>query len=157
MNDKVTKKIGESYSFSQVLDSTYSKNQLVFRELLGDMCTQIEAVCSEQKTVLAGVCAEAGTTDTLKAKVEKTTSKINSMAEMYVGDDWNDAAEVLEWMSFFVGGAIVHWQLIAGAGAEMKHETLTDAATTGVAFYESLMEQLKTAATTIGTERASAA
>jgi hypothetical protein len=72
---------------------------------------------------------------------------------MYVGDDWDDSAEVLEWMSFFVGGAIVHWQLIAGAGAAMDDEMLTDAATSGVVFYESLMTQLKQAATQVGEER----
>lgn len=153
MNEKITKKVGEAYAFAQVLETTFTANESVMTELLGAAGGSVVATASEQKASLHTICDVAETTEILLPKVEKTVAKITRMAEMYVGDDWDDAAEVLEWMSFFVGGAIVHWQLIAGAGAAMDDKQLTDAATSGVAYYDSLMEQLKRAATVIGTER----
>lgn len=154
MNEKITKKVGEACAFAKVLEVTYEANQAVMQELLAEYATSVTATTAAQKAALQAICDTAGTTDILLPKVEKTAAKITNMGEMYVGDDWDDAAEVLEWMSFFVGGAIVHWQLIAGAGAEMHDEELTVVAKDGVAYYESLMTQLKVAASQIGVERA---
>lgn len=145
--------MGEAYAFAQVLETTFTANEAVMTELLGTAANTVVATASEQRAALHAICDAAGTSDILLPKAEKTTAKITNMGEMYVGDDWDDAAEVLEWMSFFVGGAIVHWQLIAGAGAAMDDEMLTDAATSGVVYYEALMDQLKVAARMVGEER----
>ena len=136
------------------METTFTNNESVMRELLTEAADTLAATAISQQTALKTICETAGTTDTLMPKVAKTSEKITRMGEMYVGDDWDDAAEVLEWMSFFVGGAIVHWQLIAGAGEAMAHAELQATASDGVAYYENLMQQLKTAATTIGTARA---
>ena len=153
MNEKITKKVGEAYAFAQVLETTFVANEAVMTELLGTTAGTVVSTASEQRAALHAICDVAGTSDILLPKAEKTAAKISKMGDMYVGDDWDDPAEVLEWMSFFVGGAIVHWQLIAGAGATMDDEMLTDAATSGVAYYESLLDQLKQAATKVGEER----
>ena len=154
MNEKITKKIGEAGAFAQVLGTTYTDNESVMSELLGDKAAMVGPTTVEQHTALTTLCEAAGTTDILLPKIEKTVTKISNMGDMYVGDDWDDAAEVLEWMSFFVGGAIVHWQLVAGAGEAMEHTELQSVATKGVAYYQSLMEQLMVAATKIGEQRA---
>ena len=153
MNEKITKKIGEAYAFAEVLEATFTANVAVMTELLGPVAANVLATAGEQKAALHAMCDAAGTTDILLPKVEKTSAKITKMGEMYVGDDWDDSAEVLEWLSFFVGGAIVHWQLIAGAGVAMDDEMLTDAATSGVVYYSSIMDQLKGSAVLIGQER----
>jgi len=153
MNEKITKKIGEAYAFAQVLETTFMANEAVMTELLETAAGTVVSTASEQRAALHAICDASEMSDVLLPKVEKTAAKISKMGDMYVGDDWDDVAEVLEWMSFFVGGAIVHWQLIAGAGAAMDDEMLTDAATSGVVYYESLMDQLKQAATKVGQER----
>ena len=153
MNEKITKKIGEAAAFAQVLGTTYSANEAVMKELLDGQAGAIVKTAESQQTALKSLCDEAGTVSILLPKVEKTAEKITSMGDMYVGDDWDDAAEVLEWMSFFVGGAIVHWQLIAGAGEAMGHTALKRVADAGVVYYSELMDQLKVAATKVGTER----
>ncbi len=153
MNEKITKKIGEACAFASVLEVTYQANETVMKELLGGMAGAVVKTAASQKTALQSLCDEAGTTNILMPKVEKTATKITSMGEMYVGDDWDDAAEVLEWMSFFVGGAIVHWQLIAGAGEAMGHTALKRVSDAGVVYYTELMDQLKIAATKVGVER----
>jgi len=151
--DENLAKIGEAYAFAQVLQTTYTSNQSVLQELLEEHAEGLESMAQVQIEALSAICAEAGTTDVLEPKVEKTAAKITGMGETYVGDDWDDAAEVLEWFSFFVGGAIIHWELIAGAGEAMQHEELTLAATEGVLYYESLLAQLKVAASDIGASR----
>ena len=154
MNEKITKKVGEACAFAQVLEATYQANEAVMKELLGKQASDVVKTASSQVTALKSICDEAGTTTILLPKVEKTADKITRMGEMYVGDDWDDSAEVLEWMSFFVGGAIVHWQLISGAGETMGHTALKRIADAGVVYYVELMDQLKDAATKVGTDRA---
>lgn len=153
MNEKITKKVGEASAFAQVLEATYQANEKVMKELLGEQAATVVKTAGSQMTALNSICDEAGTVSVLVPKVEKTADKITRMGEMYVGDDWDDSAEVLEWMSFFVGGAIVHWQLIAGAGTEMEHTALNRIASEGVLYYEGLMDQLKVSATAVGAER----
>jgi hypothetical protein len=154
MNEKITKKAGEAYAFAQVLETTFTANETVMKELLGSHAAGLVKIATQQKTALNSICDEAGTVSTLLPKAEKTAEKITKMGEMYVGDEWGDSAEVLEWMSFFVGGAIVHWQLIAGGAEGMGHNTLRRIALEGVTYYETLMTQLKEAAVVVGTARA---
>jgi hypothetical protein len=75
------------------------------------------------------------------------------MGEMYVGDQWDNPVEVLEWMSFFVGGAIVHWQLISGSAAAMGHQELHELASNGAQYYSDLMEQLREYSIEVGKGR----
>lgn len=154
MNEKITKKVGEAAAFAHVLGATFEANEAVMKELLEKQAGTVVKTAASQKTALQAICEEAGTSTILAPKVEKTAEKISKMGDMYVGDQWDDPAEVLEWMSFFVGGAIVHWQLIVGAGEAMGHTSLTRVANAGVTYYAELMEQLKTAATKVGTSRA---
>jgi len=153
MNEKITKKVGEASAFAQVLEATYQANEKVMKELLGAKAGAVVKAAASQKTALQSLCDEAGTVSILKPKAEKTAEKITRMGEMYVGNDWDDATEVLEWMSFFVGGAIVHWQLIAGAGEAMGHTALQRVADAGVVYYKELLDQLNMTATSIGAER----
>lgn len=63
-------------------------------------------------------------------KAQATGSKLDDMTERYIGDEWDEAHEVLEWLGFFEGGAIVHWELIVGflkregSGADFANEVL---------------------------------
>jgi len=134
MNEKITKKVGEACAFAQVLEATYQANEAVMKVLLAKQASAVVKTAGSQVTALKSICDEAGTTSILVPKVEKTAKKITDMGEMYVGDQWGDSAEVLEWMSFFVGGAIVHWQLIAGAGDTMGHTALKRVADAGVVY-----------------------
>lgn len=153
MNEKITMKVGEAGAFAAVLEATYQANEKVMKELLGKKAGAVVKTAASQQTALKSLCDEAGTVSALMPKIEKTAKKITSMGEMYVGDQWGDSAEVLEWMSFFVGGAIVHWQLIAGAGEAMGHTALKRVADTGVVYYTELQDQLKVAASSVGAAR----
>lgn len=154
MNEKVAKKIGEAHAFAHVLRDTYQSYESVMSELLGTYADSALETTNDQVSKLTTIAEEAGTTGIVLPKAERTITKITKMAEMYVGDEWDNPVEVLEWMSFFVGGAIVHWQLIAASGDAMDNEALAKLATEGANYYSDLMEQLRSYAVTIGRARA---
>lgn len=156
MTEKVAKKIGEAYAFAKVLSETFESNTEVMTELLGDHAASVIEVARIQQEELSDIAETAGMLEIVLPKSDRTSAKITKMGEMYVGDDWDDVAEVLEWMSFFVGGAIVHWQLIAGSAKEMNHDHFGNIAGVGTEYYVSLMKQLREYAIVVGTDRAQA-
>ena len=154
MNEKVSKKVGEAYAFSMILKEINQKTPGVLKELLGDLSENINSITEDQISSFDQIIGEAGATEVVKTKAEKTSNKIAEMGDFYVGDDWDDSAEVLEWLSFFLGAAIIHWQLILGAGRELENESLTQTAEKGVKYFEDLMQVAKDSAEKIGVERA---
>jgi len=154
MNEKVSKKIGEAYAFSIVLKELNNKVPVVLQELLGDLSNNINETVDLQIYKFDSIVEEAGTTDVVKIKSEKTSEKITNMGEFYVGDDWDDSAEVLEWFSFFLGAAIIHWQLILGCGKELNNKELISVSEAGVQYFEAIMVAAKNKAEEIGKERA---
>jgi len=156
MTEKTAKKIGEAYAFAQVLSDTFESNTEVMTELLGDHAESVLEITRVQREELADIADENGVSEIVLPKAERTGTKITKMGEMYVGDDWDDVAEVLEWMSFFVGGAIVHWQLITGSADEMDHEHFGNVTGVGTEYYALLMKQLREYSVTVGKARAQA-
>lgn len=156
MTEKTAKKIGEAYAFATVLSDTFASNTEVMSELFGDHAESILERTKIQQEELKDIAEESTMAEIVLPKAERTGTKITKMGEMYVGDDWDDVAEVLEWMSFFVGGAIVHWQLIAGAAEEMDNEHFGNVAGVGTEYYATLMNQLRSYATVVGKTRAQA-
>lgn len=156
MTEKVAKKIGEAYAFAHVLTETFEKNPEVMTELLGEFAGNVVEVAGAQMENLKSLSEVHAMAEIVLPKAERTGAKITKMGEMYVGDDWDDVAEVLEWMSFFVGGAIVHWQLIAGSAHAMDESGFHALAEEGASYYVELMEQLRDYAVTVGADRAQA-
>jgi hypothetical protein len=154
MTEKTAKKIGEAYAFAQVLSDTFESHTEVMTELLGDHADSILERTRVHREELTDIAEESNMSDIVLPKADRTGAKITKMGEMYVGDDWDDVAEVLEWMSFFVGGAIVHWQLITGSAQEMDNEHFSNIAGVGTEYYASLMNQLREYAVVVGKERA---
>ena len=153
MNEKIAKKIGEAYAFSIVLKELKVKTSDVFIELFGDDSKNVLEVSSMQIKSLEELSKEFSMKDTVITKAEKTSKKITEMGEFYVGNDWDDSAEVLEWMSFFLGAAIVHWQLILGAAKKMNNKEFELICNDGVDYYSQLLNKAKLKAEEIGAER----
>ena len=154
MNEKVAKKVGEAYAFAQVLSDTFNSNHSVMEALFGEHAGNMMEITQTQCEELEGIAAEMNMDEVVLPKAERTGTKISKMADMYVGDEWDNPVEVLEWMSFLVGGAIVHWQLIAGSAEAMDHEHMGNVAGVGTEYYAALMGRLRDYAIEIGQERA---
>jgi len=154
MNEKIAKKIGEAYAFSVVLKEIKEKTPGVFTELFDTESEKISDVSINQISSLEKLSEEFSMKDVVIIKAEKTSKKISEMGDFYVGDDWDDSAEVLEWMSFFLGAAIVHWQLILGAAKKIENTEFVSISKDGVDYYSQLLDKAKIKAEEIGAERA---
>ena len=154
MTEKIAKKVGEAHAFASVLETTFEKNTEVMNTLLSGYAGTVTDTAQAQKTALEAIAESANMKEVVVTKSGKTSEKIAGMGDTYVGDDWDDTAEVLEWMSFFVGGAIVHWQLIAGAAEKMGDGSFHTVAKEGTEYYEKMMTQLREYAVVVGHERA---
>ncbi len=51
-------------------------------------------------------------------KVKRTMAKLTTMMDLYVGDEWDNPVEVLEWLSFYAGAGAAHAALVIGAGRD---------------------------------------
>ncbi|MFW5887163.1 MAG: hypothetical protein ACOCUH_00010 [Bacteriovoracia bacterium] len=153
MNEKVAKKIGEAYAFANVLQKLQDDNKEVIKDLLGEYSDSIKENTETQISELTNISEKGDQKETVITKAEKTSNKITEMGNFYVGDDWDDSAEVLEWLSFFLGAAIVHWQLILGSAKAMGDESFAQVAESGAAYYFELLQQSRIKAEEIGAER----
>lgn len=55
-------------------------------------------------------------------KSEKTVIKVREMMEKYIGNNWDNSVEILEWSGFFFGACQIHWSLILRL-AESERDT----------------------------------
>lgn len=141
MNEFVAKKLGEVLAFNQVGTDTYEKGGDALIATLGAE----RFADAEEKNRIHGeavmkIATDAGMIDVTLAKAEKTGEKLKQMRDLYVGDQWDNATELMEWSGFFEGAAIVHWALVRGAAEGMNDETLLELSNEGVNWHYELLE-----------------
>lgn len=142
INEFVAKKMGEVLAFNRVGTETLEKGKSALIEALG----QETILDQEEKNRIHGeeiirIATDAGVIDITLAKADKTEEKLRAMRDLYVGDQWDNAVELLEWNGFFQGAAIVHWALVRGAGETLDHEALVTLANEGVNYHSELLDQ----------------
>lgn len=113
--NKNLKKIGEAIAFSRVGEDLFirAKSALIsgfgeawYEESLKDMLQNREELDELVRSF-------GEDSFVVEEKAGRTTAKIESMQSIYLSDDdWSDLDEVVEWMSFWVGGSIVHWAVL---------------------------------------------
>ena len=72
-------------------------------------------------------------------KTEATRKKIEGMAESYLHGNWSEASEVAEWMGFFHGAALAHWNLVKGAAEGAGNEDLMNISLNAIGMHEELL------------------
>lgn len=152
MNEKTAKKIGEAHAFAVVTQNLCNDHRDTMQALF-DNTQNIIDTTANQIQQLDAIVSEHNMGQVVAEKSLKTVEKINRMADMYVGDEWDNPVEVLEWMSFFLGGAIVHWDVITGSGAGMGDVAFEDAARVGAEDYHELFHSARDKAQEIGRKR----
>ena len=110
MNEFIAKKLGEVVAFSRIGLELEERGGAAFDEALSSDTAEYKA----QLVAWESAALEMGN-EVTTAKAEKTTEKLRKMMELYIGDEWDNSVELLEWMSFFYGSASAHWSLVSGA------------------------------------------
>jgi len=124
INEFVAKKIGEVVAFAEVGAETFDKGRESFESVFGKgrVAEIIDSHRSRGGKLKDMVGGDAR--DIMLKKVEGTGEKLRHMRDYYVGDDWDNPAELLEWSGFFEGAAVVHVNLVIGAAEKIDNSEL---------------------------------
>ena len=148
MNEFVAKKLGEVLAFTRVGQQLMERGGAALVEALGEeIVKNLEADLGAQRENIEKLANEI-----TQQKAGATGEKLVGMAETYIGDQWDNPAELLEWLGFFGGAALVHWQLVKGAG-EVEAE-LVELADSGINLHRQLLAEVGEAIAKIGRQRA---
>lgn len=138
MNTFVSKKLGEVLAFARVgtdtLDKARGLTKILEEEGLNSAREGLESL---ESSIISLPSLGDGDQD-MDASSAESERTILDMRDTYIDGEWNEASEVLEWMGFYAGAAIVHWQLLAGAAAAMEDTDLAELCDTALDFYGSL-------------------
>lgn len=115
MNEFTAKKLAEIEAFLQVSGVIVEKAGSPLMDNNPEVVENLDAL--SQQTVVPSIDAEVK--EIFDTKVEKTHAKLSNMMEIYIGDEWDNPVEVLEWSSFFSGAAAAH----AALASELSDET----------------------------------
>ena len=107
MNDFVAKKLAEVEAFCKTSATILQKAGNNFSSKYGETAAILNELAAQ--TVSGAIVAEKqGVFD---EKLQRTEVKLGKMMDLYIGDEWDNPVEVLEWCSFFTGAAAAHCAL----------------------------------------------
>jgi hypothetical protein len=156
MNEFSAKKMGEVLAFAQVGVETVERAQSALSSVIGEtVVNMMRNVQREYDTKLQAIATAEGVAEIVLTKAGKTGDKLRQMRDLYIGDEWDNATEVMEWLGFFTGAAIVHWELVAGVAKALGHEDLQKLAENAVSAYQKALEVDGNTLQQVGSARAS--
>lgn len=151
INEFVAKKIGEVLAFTMVSSDTIERGRESLISALGE---EKVADMLEKNRIhgeeLIRISTEGGGIDTTLAKAKKTEEKLKKMRDLYVGDEWDNPTELMEWSGFFEGAAVVHWALVRGAAEALNNEGFIILAQEGTNYHYELLELAESELASIG-------
>lgn len=155
MNEFVAKKLGEVLAFNRVGTDTIERGRAALVAAIGEekVADMLEKNHMHGEEVMR-VATEAGMIDTTLAKADKTEEKLKKMRDLYIGEEWNNATELMEWSGFFEGAAIVHWALVRGTAEGMNSEGLLILAEESVNWHYELLELAESELSSTGQSKA---
>lgn len=153
MNEFVGKKLGEVMAFSNIGVELLERGEVALKEAMGDY-DEIKMAFGEQATQIKEAAEAGGVLETTDSKAQATGDKLRGMMETYIGDEWENLAELLEWMGFFEGAAVVHWKLVEGAAGTLGDSSLTSLAENGATLHHDLLHRAQELVSQVGAERA---
>ena len=144
MNEFTAKKLAEIEAFLQVSGVIIEKAGTPLVDNNPEVAEALDAL--SQQTIADSV--DVNVKEIFDTKVEKTHAKLSNMMEIYVGDEWDNPVEVLEWSSFFSGAAAAH----AALASELSDETRAqlDAVRTD---FEALLQKVIAGLRAVGVKR----
>ena len=136
MNPTIAYKLGEVLAFARVgQDSITKAKGALSAALKDDEVENINATLKDFEQQIEDTISTEDIADEVHDKAKEAEDKITKMRDTYLGGQWDDQSEALEWMGFFSGAALVHWYLLAGAAEKMDNAKLTSMTKEAIDFY----------------------
>lgn len=158
MNEFTAKKSGEVLAFATVGLETIAKGEAALEKAFGKerVAAIRHELLRESQDLKLLAENEKARQDILVKKSEATSGKLRQMRDLYVGKEWENSVELLEWLSFFEGAAIVHWHVARGAAAGGRDESLSELASSAIAFHRELLADVSEKIEAIAREKGAA-
>jgi hypothetical protein len=157
MKEFAAKKLGEVLAFAETGKETLEKGHLGLLKILDPSgVDRLEYFIEENNSIAERIKIqgeEKGVMNIVLPKKEKTAEKLNKMRDMYIGDQWDNPTEVLEWLGFFAGAAIVHWNLVKGEAGNSGSKDLENLAKSSITSYQDFLSEISEILTKIGKEK----
>lgn len=154
MNEFAAKKLGEVLAFSVVGIETFEKGRKAFESAFGESkVDEIIGKLSKHREIIMHMCEECNAKGTLLPKLDSTGNKLRSMRDMYVGEEWNNPTELMEWSGFFEGAAIVHWSLVDGIGEVHENPDLLELCEDAIYAHKEILEKAEEYLREVGKEK----
>jgi hypothetical protein len=155
MNEFTAKKLGEILAFSEVGAETFKMGQTALAEQLGtETAVDYIGKCVVHGEAIKKIAEDNGMLDTVLTKLEGTGKKLRAMRDLYVGDQWDNAVELMEWSGFFEGAAVVHFALVKGAAEAIVDERLMLLAEEGMNMHYEMLDRAESELNSVGQARA---
>ncbi|MEN9649781.1 MAG: hypothetical protein RL094_748 [Candidatus Parcubacteria bacterium] len=156
LNEFSAKKLGEVLAFAQVSNETLQKGRAGFGMILSEeeMALWSERNNQHERSIMV-MAEEYGVASVTEAKAAATADKLRAMRDMYVKDQWDNAAELSEWSGFFEGAAIVHWALVEGIGEGTLHDKISSLANEAKTYHEEMLKKFEVFLKNIGIAKVS--
>ncbi len=146
MNQYLTNKVGEVLAFAQVGSETLGKGKEALESVFRQEDLKVFYNAGEEHAEkIREICQEAGILEQAQDKASSTGNKLRSMRDLYLKDEWEDPAEILEWLGFFEGAAIIHWALVEEGAKESESNGLQDLAEQGLEYHRDLFTHVEKA------------
>mgnify|MGYP003418734420 FL=1 len=155
INEKKKKKLGEVLAFAEVGNETITKGKASFILVMGD--DEVSSILDKNRIhgdEIKKFAEENGVTEILMKKLESTGKKLRDMRDMYVGDQWDNPIELLEWSSFFHGAASAHWALVKGAGEGLNNDLLMTLSEEAQNFHHEILDTVCSELEQVGQDKA---
>ena len=153
MNEFVGKKLGEVMAFSQLGIELFERGEEALKTVIEDY-DKVVGDFGKQSEEIQQLAETHGIDEVMMTKAEATGGKLRGMMETYIGDEWDNTAELLEWMGFFEGAAVVHWKLVEGASTALENDEMHELAQFGANLHHDLFHKAQEAIMGVGSARA---
>lgn len=140
LEEQTAKKIGEVLAFEEVGVDTIEKGETALKEKFGEY--SYAKVLESYRKNLDDIRNTSNSQIDILSKAETTMEKLEQMRELYLGGEWDDATEILEWLGFFEGAAKVHWSLINSIAKEKKYKELHKISTKIMNFHSKFLDAI---------------
>jgi hypothetical protein len=145
LNEFITKKLGEVLAFSRIGKETFERGRSAMTRVFGS--DEVEALIEANNGLAERIsifAEESGVKDDVEKKCASTEKKLRDMRDEYVGDNWDNETELLEWSGFFEGASIVHFTLVSGAAEKSGNAAFMHIAADGLVLHRKILTQAET-------------
>lgn len=162
MNEFVAKKLGEVLAFAEVGKETCERGKAAMEGAFGvERVAQIHRDNIAHADSIRIIAEKNSVEEIILKKLASTGQKLRAMRDLYVGDQWDNSTELLEWSGFFEGAAVVHWSLVLGAAEtlltaehSLTHDDLILLANSGAELHYGILHEATEHLHRIGADKA---